>query len=230
VEELLVNPNTSEVFYTGNFSRVDTASTGIVDYAYSSDYGTTWRLDSSFGLHLWRLANPAPGILWAMIGQSGPGEVGGFIEVFPPVNAVGSGFENDYSSKIGYSSDNGKTWTIDSTTFINDSLEEMHFLDARHGWIASWSNDSLFMWYYDADANSGVVEHGSPNPTKFVVYPNPTQNWITIFGASATVSITDDLGRLWTCPGNGSMFDVSSLPSGIYIASDGQSRAKFVKE
>jgi hypothetical protein len=189
INDLFVNPSTHELLYMGNF--------GNVDFAYSSDYGTTWRLDSTFGVHLWRIANPAPGILWGMIGQSGSGQVTGYVQIRPPENTFGTYYENDYSRKIAYSSDTGHTWTIDSITFINDSLEEMHFIDARHGWIASWSNDSIFMWYYDADESS--VGEAPVLNQQLQIYPNPfsqsTQITFTSPSAGyAEVSIVNMLG------------------------------------
>ncbi len=193
VKDFLVNSKTHEVFYLANLGNSEIAySSSDIDYVYSGDYGATWRLDSTFGHNLWRLVNPAPGILWAMLGEG----QSGFIYNFPPQERF---VANDYSRKLGYSSDNGLTWNIDSTTFINDSLEEMHFLDARHGWVASWSNDSLFMWYYDADGtNSAVVEQPSYKP-KFSCFPNPvTQSTqITFISPSAgytEVSILNMLG------------------------------------
>ena len=231
INDLFVNSSTHELLYMGNF--------GNVDFAYSSDDGTTWRLDSTFGVHLWRIANPTPGILWGMIGQSGSGFVSGKIQLLPPEDVFGTYYENDYSRKIAYSSDTGHTWTIDSTTFINDSLEEMHFIDARHGWIASWSNDSIFMWYYDADDNSSVVEHyhTSYTPTpKPIIYPNPASEMINIAapGQSGQVILLDMLGRQMrnaTLPSSGEVqFDVSALPTGIYFLVAGSLTSNLLKE
>ncbi len=227
IENFCVNPKTREVFFYNNLLPID--------YAYSSDYGTTWRLDSTFGIHLYRMANPAPGILWAMIGQSGPGWIGEDVEIFPPGDVQNA--PNDYSRKLAYSSDNGKTWLIDSTTFIDDSLEELHFLDARHGWVASWSHDSLFMWYYDPDGNAEVVEH-SRQPTSLIsaVYPNPVSETISLNapGLTGLVSVFDVLGRevrRASVPPSGLIqIDAASLPTGAYYIMVGGVPTRFVKE
>ncbi len=220
VQDFFANSATHEVFSLCSDSSV-------VDYAYSSDDGATWRLDSTFGPHLWRMANPASGILWAMIGQSGPGWTAADVEIFPPGDIQGA--PNDYCRKLGYSSDNGMTWAIDSTTFIDDSLEEIHFLDTRHGWIASWSNDSLFMWYYNAEENS-VVNTELQISSGISIFPNPATNKIQISSAEGDISILDPLGRNYPVKQTGNALDISSLPSGVYFIRDGVSRAKFVKE
>jgi len=241
VQDLFVNPKAREVFCTVNYSHID--------YAYSSDYGTTWRIDSSFsgssdyektwrlgskvGGVLWRMANPAPGILWAMIGGSGYSSV----EIFPQRDAIGAD-SNYYSRKIGYSSDNGKTWLIDSTTFLGDSLEEMHWLDVRHGWIASWSHDSLFMWYYDADATSGVVEHyfHTNSVAYSLLYPDPVSStlYVDAPGLSGPVLVFDVLGRVVissVLPSSDKMqLDVRSLPRGPYMVVIGNLTTQFLKE
>ncbi len=200
--DISVRPKTGEVFCLGTYSGVD--------FAYTSDLGNTWMLNSSFRKNIganaaWRIANPATGILWALIGQG-------------------------QNHVLQYSSDNGLTWAIDSTTYMSDTIQEMHFMDARHGWIASWSHDSLFMWYYDADAKSDVAESPAPSSDLMFVLPNPAQTSITVSGAGKVLEIFDALGRSRECPRNGSTLDISRLPAGVYYVSDGTHRARFVKE
>lgn len=225
ISGIQANPKTHEVY-------VLFLNSGSPDYAYSSDYGKSWRVDSTFGQLLWRLANPAPGILWAMIGQ---GTCPGFY-INPPANTSFPQLRTHFARKVAYSSDNGGTWTIDSATFASDSLEEMHFVDARHGWLASWSHDSVWMWSYNADAKRGVAESPAPNSDLMFVLPNPAQTSVTVDGASKNLEIFDALGRSHECPRSGSTLDISHLPAGVYYVSDGGStngaprRARFVKE
>ncbi len=68
-----------------------------------------------------------------------------------------------------------------------------------------------------------------PTPD-IMVYPNPAVNTLTLNASAGTISILDPLGRSYTVPRNGNSLDISSLPSGVYFVSDGQARAKFVKE
>ncbi|MDP4199670.1 MAG: T9SS type A sorting domain-containing protein [Bacteroidota bacterium] len=185
ISGIQVNPKTHEVC-------ILFLDSGSPDYAYSSDYGKSWRVDSTFGQRLWRLANPAPGILWAMIGQG----ICPCIYIDPPAAIVPS----EMAHKLAYSSNNGATWTIDSATFASDSLEEMHFIDARHGWIASWSHDSVGIWYYNADAESGVIEDNHSLVLSNSIYPNPVRDEFTVSftqpeGERVRYEINDALGH-----------------------------------
>jgi hypothetical protein len=229
-KDFFIDTVTNEVYAEAQYS--------IVDFAYSSDYGQTWRLDSTFGQKLWRMAVPAPGIIWAMLGNGGKtGNIGiAPIEVSPPTNFQPA----ELSNKVAYSIDTGKTWYIDSNTFAGDTLLEMHFIDARHGWIAGYANGSSHIWYYDADASivTTSVQSGTSgaNSPYLLVYPDPAQTTITITGATlangSTLALTvfDPLGRRYFCPQENAILDIASLPSGIYFVNDGYVSGKFVKE
>ncbi len=239
VLSISINSKTREIYCMMNGSSLD--------FAYSSDYGKTWQLDSTYGtigyidstipkrflLNVWRMANPAPKTLWAMFGEGG----GNVIGDKPPDATFGPYNDNDYSRTIGYSTDNGHTWLIDSTTFRDDSLEEMHWLDARHGWIASWSHDSLWMWYYDADGTNSVVEHHQHStPAYSLLYPDPVSTTLKVDapGLSGQIVVEDILGRevlRSNLPRSGQAeLDVRTLPSGPYMAIVGNLVAQFIKE
>ena len=80
------------------------------------------------------------------------------------------------------------------------------------------------------------VKTGQQNISDVQIYPNPASSSITITSAEAgsAVHLLDILGRevmQGTVPANGPLtLDVGSLPAGMYYISDGQTRAKFVKE
>ncbi len=76
---------------------------------------------------------------------------------------------------------------------------------------------------------SGVKESIIPVQDE-MVYPNPSENTLTLDFPAGTISILDPLGRSYTVPRNGNTLDISLLPSGVYFVSDGNTRAKFVKE
>ena len=82
---------------------------------------------------------------------------------------------------------------------------------------------------------SGVAEINQVGQSE-QLYPNPASSSITItsFDAGSTVHLLDILGRelmYEVVPASGSLtLDVSSLPAGLYYVSDGNTRAKFVKE
>ncbi len=64
----------------------------------------------------------------------------------------------------------------------------------------------------------------------FTIFPNPATTEIQIPSSEGKVSILDPLGRSYEVKQTSNMLDISSLPPGVYFVSDGQSRAKFVKE
>ncbi len=217
-KDFFVDTATREVYAEAEY--------GNVDFAYSSDYGVTWRLDSTFGQGLWRMAVPAPGIIWAMLGNGGIANT-----EIEPFNAQLD--PSELSNKVAYSSDYWKSWYIDSVTFAGDTLLEMHFTDARHGWIAGYANGDSHIWYYDADKSivDATTQIGVRVSLPYlVVYPNPTQTTISVNGSTLSFNIVDPLGRLYSCPQRNGTVDVSGLPPGIYFVSDGYVSGKFVKE
>ncbi len=226
------NPNWISFFAKPQTREVWTKpSFGPIDIAYSSDYGSTWRLDSTFvnradvlsGTRLWRLCPTASGAIWALIGNDGGGDVTIDPRLYTKL------YPHAFSNKIAISSDKGFSWGVDSLTFLADSLVEMHFLDSRHGWVASWSHDSSFIWYYDANA-SGVENTGSNVFNGISVYPNPANSFIMVTYFSEPLAIVDPLGRNYKLPRTGTILDISSLPPGVYFMSDGHLHSKFVKE
>jgi hypothetical protein len=211
-KDFFVNPSTHEIFAEG--------SSGPIDFAYSSDYGSTWRLDSTFhAQRLWRMAVPESGVIWGMVGTGTANT-----EITP-------GTPGEFCNTVVYSTDYGVSWYVDSTTFKNDSLVEIHFLDSRHGRIAGndYYNIDSHIWYYDADLIN-AVNTPSVSDEILSVFPNPSTSFLNVKSSDPILTIIDPLGRSYSVPRNGSTIDVSALPSGVYFISDGHSRAKFVKE
>jgi hypothetical protein len=209
-----------------------------IDYAYSSDYGKTWQLDSVFKGHIVRLAVPAPHTLWAVLCPSAFSNP----NAGPPYSLVDPS-PSFWCRSLAYSSDNGSTWSVDSTTFkAEDSvIIEMNWLDARHAWIVAInaipypytdSDNMNSIWYYDADGNSDVqtsvvgIKYGTIR-----VYPDPATNIIYTDVTDDTLQIYDPLGRKYPVTMTGDAIDVSRLSSGVYFLYDGIAvRAKFLKE
>ncbi len=80
-------------------------------------------------------------------------------------------------------------------------------------------------------AQSTVTEVPSSSINESIsAFPNPATNIITISSSAGPFSILDPLGRSYEVKQSGNTLDVSALPSGVYFVSDGQTRAKFVKE
>ena len=201
-----------------------------IDFAYSPDYGKTWQIDSTFGGHVARLAVPAKDTLWAVLI---PHSVTS--DATPPQYYLFTPQTFGWCTKLAYSSDNGHSWAIDSTTFIVDSMIlQMKWLDGRHGWISSlnYSDTETFStWYYDADANASVPTVVGVKFATIRVYPNPASTMLYVDPVDPNVVLYDPLGRSYHLPLNGNMIDISSLPSGVYYIYDGIAvRAKFMKE
>jgi len=206
-----------------------------LDYAYSTDYGKTWELDSAFKGHIARLAVPAPHTLWAVLCPSAFTNPNS-----SPPYSLSSQSTLFWCRSLAYSSNNGKSWSIDSSTFKVDSLiQQMHWFDARHGWISaidynpiSDTNARSFIWYFNADGNAGVqtsfvgVKYGTIR-----VYPNPVTNTLNLEDSYPGLQIYDPLGQRYSFTLNGATIDVSGFSPGVYYLYDGiTARAKFLKE
>ena len=215
IYDFIVNRATQEVYaYVGS---------NPIDYLYSSDYGKTWQIDSVFKGHIASIYMVAPHVLWATIHEDGSGST--------PIRWV------------GYSSDNGTTWLVDSTTFKSEDsiIDKMYWLDDRHAWIVANnsipapytdSDNANSIWYYHADENANVqtsivgIKYGT-----IQVYPDPATNVLYLNEMDDALEIYDPLGRKYSATANGNSLDISRLPSGVYFLYDGVAvRAKFVKE
>ncbi len=216
----IVNPETKEVYAK--------AALPPIDYAYSSDNGKTWEIDSAFKGHMSRLSVPSPHKLWAMIGRH--------TFANPPINLESEDpFVSYFTKVLAYSSDNGASWSLDSTTFASDSeMLEMHWIDSSHGWIASFVAYSgpSGMWYYDANGNAGVeVSIVGFKAQQYQVYPDPASSFINTNPLSDNLTVFDPLGREYFVRSSNGSIDISGLSPGIYfIADNGIVRGRFVKE
>ncbi len=214
---IVANPKTREVYAEAVF--------GPIDFAYSSDYGKTWRLDSTFRGLMVRLSVQSTGKLWGILCHH---------PVYnPPYELYETGQSPKfYQNTIVYSSDTGKSWYVDSATFANDTLVEMHWFDEYHGWIAGYGLDSMtnFIAYYDSNENASVSIVGY-KAAQYQVYPNPANVLINTNPPSDNLTVFDPLGRQYFVRSISGSIDVSALAPGIYFIADGGIiRGKFVKE
>ena len=195
-----------------------------IDFGYSNDSGHTWQFDSAFGGRNVRMSLTNSETIWSLISNKAGFSV--------PIDLFYNVFSTIFSQTLAYSSDRGLNWNLDVTTFSHDTLEEMHWLDARHGWIASWGYvGGSSIWYYDADAKSGV-NNSSSSKEQLAVFPNPVATILYADCPIDSVVIFDPLGRRCRVNQTGDGLDVSCLSPGIYFVGFGDNviRAKFVKE
>ncbi len=128
-------------------------------YAYTSDGGEHWRIDSSFGgPRIGLLVPSSQSKLWAFVGKSSYQGAQTYI-----------GSYGRYADSLFYSSDNGQTWVSDGKMFAGDSLIDMTWPDSTHGYITAHRNNTLLVYRYE--------------PTSSVAQPKPiAESQISILG------------------------------------------------
>ncbi len=144
-----------------------------------------------------------------------PGQAGTYIAVADTqVTQPGSMYTLDY----------GNSWTIiDSVNFYNS----VTFFDQTHGWAglgkpAEANSPAIYKWGGPAVGSSNI----SVNNAKTKVFPNPTNDQITVFNIYGTsdktdISVFNFVGkRMMTCQiikQNSAVLDVSRLEAGVYF-------------
>ncbi len=77
----IVNRVTKEVYAVSGVAPID--------YAYSSDYGKTWKIDSAFKGRIARLYVPSPDTLWAAVGHFSVGPQVWYSRMMDPPHFIG---------------------------------------------------------------------------------------------------------------------------------------------
>lgn len=166
-----------------------------IAYVYSSDYGQTWRSDSSLGGNVMFGDVPNPNELWLMRGTYADGSK---------------------NSTLYHSTDKGFSWSADSVTFRADTITEMFWLNDRQGWIGGFAGHTGRLWHYGA--TNAVTQAEAPVDHQ-LFYPNPASNELKVVSESGNVQILDALGRVRSqvriTPGNKTI-DLSALPVGVF--------------
>ena len=210
---VIPSPDRSHLYVTGGLASGKSYS---ASFFASTDTGNTWRADSSiYGNRVARMACPAPGKLWAL---------------------VRTGLQTAADS-LFYSSDDGKSWAIDSVTFIGKSLADIVWPDSTHGYITAQQGDTAIIYRY-VNVSGMVPEEAPQNRTHELglsCYPSPVSQLlhvdlsrargVTDFPLSA--GLFDVLGRkvldltdlvsIWRLgTSRGFEINVSDLPAGVY--------------
>jgi hypothetical protein len=192
-----------------------------INFLYSSDQGRYWNIDSSFvtgGASYRRgYAVSAPSEVWST--------------VIPPFTTI---YPNTPAIWISHSTNDGKTWNIDSLSlFVNENEyydgKNMTFSDRNHGWMFAQSvkthNSAIFR--YEGLSNS-VNDMPKINRIVLSAYPNPAVKDVTIGSPDIQgidgVEVFDLLGRKWSCPyvikneSHSATIKTAALPAGSYLA------------
>ncbi len=143
---------------------------------------------------------------------------------------------NDSVGRIVQSFDGGLHWECDTVPLSNGVpyYSITPFTVTGSGRVlAGISDDSGFLGssylaYLEPDPS--IVRAQFPSNDSFSVYPDPCTNILNVGNFGLEITILDPLGRNYEVKQTGNTLDISSLPSGVYFVSDGQNRAKFVKE
>jgi len=116
-----------------------------------------------------------------------------------------------------YSLDNGTTWTsIDTGT----QRGAVSMFDSSTGWCGGFSTDPLTGGIFKL---SGNLSNEIFTPSKFKVYPNPANNFVSITAESAdtfSLKVTDLSGKVMInneLSGIDNTIDVSNYAAGIYL-------------
>jgi photosystem II stability/assembly factor-like uncharacterized protein len=143
------------------------------------------------------------------------------------------------SRHIMTSMDHGMSWSVDTLDYASDTelYETISVaVTANNHGVAILGGISYDQTVLMLGEPIDKVETSPLNDANMQIYPNPAPSSVTIttFKAGSTVHLLDILGRevlQGVVPASGTLtLDVSSLPTGLYYISDGQTRAKFVKE
>jgi photosystem II stability/assembly factor-like uncharacterized protein len=146
------------------------------------------------------------------------------------------GYIVDEWGDIFYTTDAGSTWTADSSGTGN-GLYSVFFTDSTTGYAVG-NNCTILKTGYGGVTS---IKEKQPNAQKFIIYPNPSNNEITV-----ETSSTPAISQLSIINLNGqqlitrqitelrTQIDISSLPSGVYFVRLTNDKTvevgKFIKE
>ena len=212
----------------GDFVKWDTLARASIykyDFVYSTNNGTSWSIDSSFSGRLFRLSPTSPGVIWCVVGNKSPYYYGDLVEDSRDFSC--------WADTLYYSTDHGKTWSIDLSTFKDGAIFEMHWVDPRHGFIAGIEfGNTAYMYRYEAPMESVPIATANSNQLK--IFPNPVSSELHIEGGEVgkSIVITDVLGRRYSVDlVNSNTLNVSMLPTGVYqLAVAGGEVIRFLRE
>jgi len=120
--------------------------TPIDDYLETTDGGATWTIGSTVsGGRLRSISEPGKDSIWALVGR---------------VPSVRTMWPHDYPDiffgtptkivdSIFFSSDGGKTWLKDGTSFAGDTIVKMQWLTPTNGYVVAERGDTSFLYRFN---------------------------------------------------------------------------------
>jgi hypothetical protein len=194
-------------------------------YAFSSDFGNTWHLDSMFAGRIGTIAPINDHAFWVTL-------------------AHGDTLKGNYAVDIAAFTRDRKNWVYDSTSFAGYDITDMQFVSNSHGLAAA---NAFGSFNHEAYAFRYVGEplHYKPHAERLVqfqVVPNPATTSLRILTewnrSISNVEISNAVGVSFHCSmsqsnSDGCTLDTHELPPGLYFlkawTNEGWHPACFVK-
>lgn len=142
--------------------------------------------------------------------------------------AVGTNIFAATDSDVYLSQDKGNSWASVSLNLPDKNINSLVIVDSEV--FVGTRAEGVWRRPLSEMITTSAVSISPTESQSLSVYPNPALGSITITGIVGSVTIYDPMGRSYSVPRSGNIFDVSSLPSGVYIVSDGLYRTKFLKQ
>jgi photosystem II stability/assembly factor-like uncharacterized protein len=185
-----------------------------INYIYSSDFGQTWNIDTSYNKNRRGYEATAPNEVWCTVTRR------------DSVNNITP------TSWIIHTTDNGKKWDIDSTSLFNDIYYDSRvitFSDKNHGWIYAQPTDrkSIAIFKYTAEDNGVNVHWLFKTAVNYKIYPNPSSSIAIIQFTDNTfissLEISDIIGRKLL-----PFYEISTSKSSVLIHTSGLMSGCFI--
>jgi hypothetical protein len=135
-------------------------------------------------------------------------------------------------NQIWHSTDNGRSWMVDSISLLGANIRDFTFSDPQHGWaiydtvkVPGLWDQVVSAYVYIYNASTAEVKSVTKPTASLDIFPNPASGTVTISGfdqpTTATVELIDQLGRVVkrtvTTNGNPITLSTSDLPDGYYL-------------
>jgi photosystem II stability/assembly factor-like uncharacterized protein len=189
-----------------------------LDYIATADGGNTWTQHNVADGRMQRIYEPSANNLWAIVART----IGAMLPYIPHNIEIDPKYMAD---TLYFSTDAGATWEKD-LTFANDTIADMHWPDAEHGFVVSYRDNKV-----KVSRLAGLMEVNKQIEVKRLeVWPNPSKDRVFTFTAPETgeysLVVTDIAGRtvqsseifLSSSKVHKITLD-SELPAGAYILS-----------
>lgn len=192
-----------------SLKSIDAATSWLTrnQFGFSEAYKST-----VFGNFLPAIGNLTGGPYWS-------------IDAYDANNAI---IASGTNSNIYKTINGGTTWTQENIPASVNYISKIFYLDANNAWAVSGGGTII-------KYSSSVTAIKETKISDFMLYPNPTNSFITINSQNklGTIKITNLLGaEVLTLEENetNTKIDLSNFNTGVYFIKVGNNTTKFIKE